>query len=248
MLTRSEQDHDILRLLYLPYKWFIFMPFLFISTLIIGLMATVLAIIISPRFSSRLCGGIWSRMLCFLTPAKITVTGRQNIDPKQSYIIVSNHQSHYDVLVLYGWLGVDFKWVMKKELRKIPGLGIGCEKIGHIFIDRSNKKAAWASLNAAKDKIVGGTSIIFFPEGTRQEGPKLGPFKKGAFHMALDLRLPILPITIRGTGKILPARSQELFPGKVDLIIHPPIETDSYTEKTMPDLIERVRQVIEAKL
>ncbi len=74
----------------------------------------------------------------------VKVHGRENINPQQSYVIVSNHQSHYDVFVLYGWLGIDFKWVMKQELRKVPGLGIGCEKVGHIFIDRSNTERAFS--------------------------------------------------------------------------------------------------------
>ena len=86
---------------------------------------------------------------------------------KQSYVIVSNHQSQYDILLMYGWLGTDFRWVMKKELRRVPVLGLACEKLGHIYVDRSDSAAAVASLNAARKKLVNGTSVVFFPEGTR---------------------------------------------------------------------------------
>ncbi len=195
----------LLHVLYQPYKWLFFFPFLAISTLFWGFLAVFLvSISVSPKFVSWLCGVWWSRINSFLTPMPVSVSGRENIDPRRSYVIVSNHQSHYDVFVLYGWLGVDFKWVMKKELRKVPALGIACEKAGHIYIDRSDKQGALNSLNAAKKIIKNGTSVIFFPEGTRSRTGQMGDFKKGAFYMALDLGIPVLPITIIGTGKILP--------------------------------------------
>jgi 1-acyl-sn-glycerol-3-phosphate acyltransferase len=178
----------------------------------------------------------------------VSVSGRENIDPKRSYVIVSNHQSHYDVFVLYGWLGVDFKWVMKKELRKVPALGIACEKAGHIYIDRSDKQGALNSLNAAKKIIKDGTSVIFFPEGTRSTTGQMGDFKKGAFYMALDLGIPVLPITIIGTGKILPPHTVDLFPGRVQMIIHQPIPVDGYTMKDIEELMSRVKAVIQKDL
>ena len=98
-----------------------------------------------------------------MTPVFVGAVGKENIAAGQSYVIVANHQSIYDIVVLYGWLGVDFRWIMKKELRKVPGLGIACEKIGHIFIDRSHSKKAMESLNEAKGKLRNGTSLIFFP-------------------------------------------------------------------------------------
>ena len=179
---------------------------------------------------------------------RVQVKGRDNIVKTDSYVIVVNHQSQYDIFVVYGWLGIDFKWVMKQELRKVPGLGIGCEKVGHIFIDRSNHEKALASLHAAKEKIVNGTSVIFFPEGTRSKDGSLGKFKKGAFKMAIDLKLPILPITIIGTKEILPPNSLDLFPGKVMMVIHKPIDTAGYTDDNLDELVELTRQVIASGL
>jgi 1-acyl-sn-glycerol-3-phosphate acyltransferase len=180
-----------------------------------------------------------------MTPMLVSVSGRENIDPTCSYVIVSNHQSHYDVFVLYGWLGVDFKWVMKKELRKVPALGIACEKAGHIYIDRSDKKAALDSLNDAKKKIKDGTSVIFFPEGTRGRKGQMGDFKKGAFYMALDLGIPVLPVTIIGTGKILPPKTINLFPGRAKMIIHEPIAVNEYTKENIEELMSHVKDVIQ---
>ena len=137
---------------------------------------------------------------------------------------------------------------MKYELRKIPGLGIGCEKIGHVFIDRSDSEKAIASLKAARERIVNGTSIIFFPEGTRRIGNRLGEFKKGAFKMALDLNLPILPVTIRGTEKILPPKTMDLFPGCAQLIIGKPISTENFNDSNIEELMQKVKEAMESKL
>lgn len=243
-------DHmkKIVYVLYQPYKWFIYTPFLVASTLFFGFLTIILVPVTNARIASYICGSIWSRLNGYVTPMCVKVHGRKNIDKEQSYVIVSNHQSHYDVFVLYGWLGVDFKWVMKQELRKVPGLGIGCEKVGHIFIDRSNHERALASLREAKRKIVNGTSVIFFPEGTRSVDGSLGDFKKGAFRMALDLDLPILPVTISGTGKVLPAHTTRLFPGVVHMTIHPPIDTSPYNDENIQELMDKTRKVIRSGL
>jgi 1-acyl-sn-glycerol-3-phosphate acyltransferase len=137
---------------------------------------------------------------------------------------------------------------MKKELRNLPALGIACEKLGHIYIDRSNKGTAMASLKEAKKRIVNGTSILIFPEGTRSLTGKMGPFKKGAFVMALDLGIPILPITLLHTDKILPPRTMDLFPGRATMIIHEPINVSGYDADRLEDLMTAAREVIQAGL
>jgi len=234
--------------LYQPYKYFVFIPFLAATTACLGPVAMLLAALFGPRIASRLCGTLWARLNSWATPMGVDVEGREHIDPKQSYVIVANHQSHYDVFVLYGWLGVDFKWVMKKELRRVPVLGIACEKLGHIYIDRSDPRSAVASLQAAKSRIVNGTSVLFFPEGTRSLTGELGKFKKGAFQMALDLGLPILPVTIVGTRNILPPKTLNLFPGRARMRIHPPIDTSGYDTTTIDRLMDRTREIIQAGL
>ncbi len=232
-----------LRVLYQPYKWLIFGPFLVCTTFLCGSLAIGCAALLGPRAAS-IFGVLWARLNSGATPILVNVRGKAHIDKTQSYVIVSNHQSQYDIFVLYGWLGIDFKWVMKQELRKVPALGIACEKIGHIFIDRSNTEAALRSLDEAKSKIVNGTSVIFFPEGTRSRDRSLGRFKKGAFRMALDLKLPILPVTISGTREILPTRSTALFPGRAVMTIHPPIDISDYDKTSIKALIEKTRTLI----
>lgn len=236
----------LLVLLYQPYKWLVYVPFLILSTLTFGAIAVILSTLVNQKVGSFIGGAVWSRLNGYMTPIFVKVIGKENIDRTQSYVIVPNHQSHFDVFVLYGWLGIDFKWVLKQELRKVPGLGIGCEKVGHIFIDRSNHEKAIASINAARKKIVNGTSVIFFPEGTRQATGRLGEFKKGAFKFAIDMGLPLLPVTILNTNKILPPRSLNLLPGRATMIIHPKIDTSGYSDENIEELMMKTRAAIQS--
>lgn len=236
----------LLRLLYQPYKWLIFGPLLVCTTFVMGGLAIACAAFAGPKAAS-VFGVVWARLNSWVTPMLVQIRGRENIDKAQSYVIVSNHQSQYDIFVLYGWLGIDFKWVMKIELRRVPALGIACEKIGHIFIDRSNTEAALRSLDDAKSKIVNGTSVIFFPEGTRSKDGNLGRFKKGAFKMALDLGIPILPVTISGTRAILPTKTIDVFPGRACMTIHPPVDISGYDNGSVKTLMAEVRKIIESE-
>ncbi len=237
-----------LRLLYQPYKWLIFFPLFALFTCILVLMGIIVLLIFDDYAANRTTGVWWARITGFITPMAVKVRGREHIKKKQSYIIVSNHQSMYDVLVLYGWLGVDLKWVIKKELRKVPVIGFAAEKGGNIFIDRSDPKAAYESLQQARKKVVNGTSIIILPEGTRSRNGEVGEFKKGAFCLARELKLPILPVTIMNTGKILPTGTFDLFPGRAIMKIHQPIDTASCDEASFDELIVTVRDIIRSGL
>jgi len=238
----------ILHILYQPYKWLFFLPFLFLNTLFFGTIAVLISTFINQRAGSYWGGAVWSRFNSYLTPMFVTVYGRENIEKNTSYVIIPNHQSLYDIFVIYGWLGIDIKWVIKKELRKIPGLGIGSEKVGHIFIDRSNSKLALDSLQKAKQNLSKGSSIIIFAEGTRSKTGELQPFKRGAFKMAFDAGLPILPITVTGTKDILPSNTFDIFPGRAKLYIHKPIDIRNYSETEITKLMDDVREVIAGPL
>jgi 1-acyl-sn-glycerol-3-phosphate acyltransferase len=242
------KDRSVFWWLYQPYKWLVFAPVMMVLTAWFAALAVVVVAFASPRRVSQLTGVPWARTLAALIPMRVEVEGREHVDPAQSYVLVSNHQSQSDVLVLYGWLGIDFKWVMKKELRRVPGIGVACARLGHIFIDRSNHAAAVATLEAARDTIVDGTSVIFFPEGTRSRNGELLPFKKGAFRMALDLGLPILPLTVTGARDVLPAGTTDLMPGSARLTIHPPIPVEGLTGDDCARLVDEVRSVIASGL
>ncbi len=235
------------RIAYQPYKWFFILPLLILSTFICGTLAMIVSILFNPRMGGFF-GVAWARINSFFAPMTVNVIGAENIKPGASYVICANHQSHYDIYVLYGWLGIDFKWVMKKELEKVPILGVACKVLGHIFIDRSDSKSAIETINAAKTKIVNGTSVVFFPEGSRSGDGTIKPFKKGAFRMAIDLGLPVLPVTINGTKKVLPKGGIDLKPGGVTMIIHEPISVTGYSEENLNELMDKTRMIINASL
>lgn len=233
---------------YQLYAWLVFFPLAVLVSLVCSTGAVISSYLVSPHFGSRVFGTTWARLIAWLTPVVVEVEGAANAERHRSYVVASNHQSMYDIFVIYGWLSLDLKWVMKKELRKVPGIGLGCEKVGHIFVDRRNHAQASKAINEALQRLGDGIGILFFPEGTRSRDGKLLPFKKGAFHTAIDQQIPVLPVTVSGTRDIMPTRSLRLFPGKARLVVHPAIETAGMTHDDLPELLRRSREVIASGL
>ncbi len=227
---------------YQIYKWLIFIPVFAVATIVFSLGAWLLAAIFSPKTGS-LSGAMWAKTVCLFTPMKVKVLGRENIRKGQSYVIAVNHQSAFDIFALYGHIGIDFRWIMKKELRHAFGIGPASAKVGHIFIDRSSPKAAYESIKEAKDKLQNGTSVVIFPEGTRSGSNTVRRFKSGAFKLAEDLQLPILPVTIKDTHKIYRGGMFNVRPGRVEMFIHPEIDTSKYADD-MRKLMEVTRDAI----
>jgi len=186
-------------------------------------------------------GQTWAKSIAYITPVRVIVEGGENAHREQSYVVVTNHQSMYDILLIYGWLELDLKWVMKKELRKVPGIGVGCEKAGHIFVDRKKPKQAAQAIKDALTHLGKGVGILFFPEGTRSLDGHMLPFKKGAFRLSVEQNLPILPVTLIGTRDVQPGNTFSLFPGAIRMVIHPAIEP---TGKNADQLLEQTRDAI----
>jgi len=233
---------------YQVWKWLVVAPVSTAATLTGSAAIMMFSPFVNPSTLSRVIAGTWARIVAWVTPMPVRVEGRRNIDPHQSYVVVSNHQSQFDILVLYGWLGIDFRWVMKQELRSVVGLGAACAALGHIYIDRSNHEAAVRSINEARERITGGTSVIFFPEGTRSDDGLLKQFKKGAFRFAMDTGLPVLPVTVDGACDVMPARRFDLRPGRARLVIHQPITMDDPVAGDLPTLSNRVKEIIGSAL
>ncbi|MBN1533946.1 MAG: 1-acyl-sn-glycerol-3-phosphate acyltransferase [Spirochaetes bacterium] len=242
-MPRQLRDNKILFYLYQAYKLLVYFPLVGIGWTVLFVYFLILMALGARRAALKV-PILWARYSSLITPMTVTVAGNENIDPAQSYVLVANHQSQYDIFVIYGWLPVDFKWVMKAELGKVPIIGASCRRLGHVFIDRSDHQKAVKSINEAKERIRNGTSIMFFPEGHRSAGREMLPFKKGAFKFALDIGLPLLPITILGTRNILPTNSTALFPGRARLVIHKPIPIEGYHEGNIEELMALTRGVI----
>lgn len=232
---------------WLLYLIVVFYPLLVILTVFTSLMTILLSFVGDYRWC-YIPAKYWGRALCALAFVRVKVIGRENYDKNSSYIFVANHQSIFDIFVVYGWLINKFKWIMKNTLRKIPFLGLACHKAGHIFIDRSNPIKAKHSLDEAKKKLRNGSSIVIFAEGSRSKNGKLGVFKRGAFKMAQDLKLPIVPVSIKGTFDIMPVFSYYVKPSRVTLTFHKPIDTQDLNDDTMSEIIKATRDAVEKGL
>jgi len=235
--------------LYQVYVWLVFAPLGFLLTFLAGWGTVLVATLTTPRIASRYVAANWAKLLCWLTPVRVSVDGGENADPSKSYVVVCNHQSQYDIFLVYGFLKLDLKWVLKAELRKVPGVGIGCEKAGHIFVDRSNPDQSRKAVSDALAGVGDGVGVLFFAEGTRSVDGKLGPFKKGAFRVAASQNLPVLPVTIIGTRDIQKPRSWTIFPGSIRMVIHPAIEPEGASDaETVRYLLTRTREAISSAL
>ncbi|MGC8657977.1 MAG: lysophospholipid acyltransferase family protein [Desulfomonilaceae bacterium] len=190
----------------------------------------------------------WAILLSFLMGLRFSVYGTENIRPGQSYIITPNHQGNADILALVVNLPLRFRWVIKRELLKIPVFGWALAGTGAIAIDRSDTQKAVSSLNKAKEKLSDGWSMLIYPEGTRTPDGNLLPFKKGPFMIAVQTGLPILPVTCNGAFEILPKKTIAFRPGRITLIVGEPIETEGLTENDVPWLMEQTRIAISKNL
>jgi len=179
-----------------------------------------------------------------MSSVKVSVIGGENVLADKPQIFMANHQSDYDIFVVLGYIPSQFRWIAKKELFKIPMFGKAMRNAGYIEIDRQHHEKALRSLDEAAEKIRDGKSVMSFPEGTRSRDMTLKPFKQGAFHLAIQAGVPIIPISLVGTGLIMQKRSLQINPGNVIMVIDKPIETKDYTIETRHELIERVRSTI----
>lgn len=246
-MSSYAEDNQVPRFIRLPfiiYKWIVVAPFLGLSTLLLGPIIIMMSFLGAGDFCSKVLAKAWARINAMVAMIRIEIVGKEHIKPGQSYIIVVNHQSLTDIYALYGYLEMEVKWVMKKELRSVPIFGQCASSMGHIIIDRSNTKAALQTINEARERVHDGMSVIFFPEGTRSNRGELRKFKKGAFRFALELGLPILPIALHGSANILPTNTIDLMPGKVKLEYCEPISTEGLDITSATELGNRARESI----
>jgi 1-acyl-sn-glycerol-3-phosphate acyltransferase len=229
----------------LLYQIFIWLPVFLTVTILTALTVTTGCFLGGERFFSYYPGMWWSKIVCFITLCPVKVTGRENLNKNQSYIFVANHQGIYDIFLIYGYLNVPIKWMMKQSLRKIPFVGKACEMAGFIFVDNSSPKAIARTIREAEQKLRNGASIAIFPEGSRTQTGRLGKFKKGAYQIAIDLKLPIVPVTINGSYHVMPKGFYFMHPHKMELMIHKPVSTESLISNNIRDVALNISSLTE---
>src|SRR5207249_6507059 len=179
------------------------------------------------------------------TGVKVKVTGQAHLDPTQTYVFVANHWSYLDAAPLFAFTGRRMGMVAKKELLKAPILGVGMGYVNVIAIDRSNRERAVESLKIATERLRSGISFGVCPEGTRAQPGEMLPFKKGAFHMAAQAGVPIVPIALKNSDVLMGKGTGEAWPGTIDMVMLPPVDTSWVSDdEDLQKLVELVQTQI----
>ena len=189
----------------------------------------------------------WAATVLWGSRVDVSMDHPERLGTVRSQVLVSNHQSWFDVFALAAALPVPFSFVGKKELSRIPFLGHAWEKVGHVAIDRGDRQSALESLTSVDRQIRdGGRTIIMFPEGTRSPTGQLGRFKKGAFVMAIKAQVPVIPVSVSGSRRVMRKGSWKIRPGRVTIRVGHPIDTAGLTLKDRDRLMHEVREAVAA--
>ncbi len=238
-----------MRFFYCLYQLFVAMPLLLICTILTAFVTSIGCIFGSAHFWGHYPAKVWGILFLRILLLPIKVKGRENIDHKTSYVFVANHQGAFDIFLVLGFLGRNFKWMLKNSLRKVPLIGRACYDAGYIFVDKSGPKKIKETIDRARDILKDGTSVVVFPEGSRTYTGEMGPFKKGAFQLADQLQLPVVPLTITGSFEVYP-RTHKGFVNyhPLTLTIHKPIPPSGEGTDNIKATMEAAYQEIKKAL
>ncbi len=217
---------------------------LVIATIVFGTLALLTVAVLKQYKIAHNYGEIWSWLILAASGVKVKVHGPKDLNPDKAYIFAANHASQFDIFALYISIPIEFRWLAKVELFSIPILGHAMKAIGYIPIDRTNRKAAFESIDHAAKEVKNGKSIIIFPEGTRSTDGILQNFKKGGFILAIKSQQPVVPVSIGGSHKVLRKHDWKIHPGTITVKFGKPIPTQGMTVKDRDKLIELVRNEI----
>ncbi|WP_278910116.1 lysophospholipid acyltransferase family protein [Leyella stercorea] len=193
-----------MKYLYRIYQLLIALPLIAIYTIITSLMVTIGYTLGNGHFWGYYPGKWWAQFIVRILLLPVKVEGRENLVKGQSYVFVANHQGAFDIFLIYGFLSRNFKWMMKRQLRQMPFVGKACESAHHIFVDKRGASKIRETYDRARQTLQGGMSLVVFPEGARSFTGHMGVFKRGAFMLADDIELPVVPLTINGSFDIMP--------------------------------------------
>ena len=192
---------------------------------------------------------VWTWFILKVGGIHLKIQGLEHLDAHRPYIFMANHQSIMDIPVLVQSLSnFQLRWIAKKELAYVPLFGWALWSSRHILVTRGDQSEARATLKKAKEKLDAGASIILFPEGTRGVDGKLLPFKRGGFLLALKTKAPVVPVTLNGSGMILPRGDWRIRAGEIEVIVGEPVSLGRYEIENLSRLLNRVRGVIESNL
>jgi 1-acyl-sn-glycerol-3-phosphate acyltransferase len=229
-----------------PYHWwrtvFFLIPAIAVYTIVLGTISILSSVVDSSGDIGHKCARAWAWLILRTTGVRVETHGVEKLDPKQSYVLASNHQSIYDIPIVFASLPLQVRIISKDSIGKFPFLGWHLQRTGHLLIDRKNPGAG--ILKKMAKLVSGARSLIIFPEGTRSVDGTVGRFKGGSFLLAIDAGLPIVPVSIAGSRHVMLKGRLMTCPGDVTLTIHDPIPTAGLGRGGARDLAERVHAVV----
>ena len=215
----------MITLLYRIYQIVIGLPVVVILTIVTALEVGIGTTIGNGHFWGYYPGRWWAKLILRVLLIPVKVEGREHLEKDRSYVFVANHQGIFDIFLIYGHLGRNFKWMMKHQLGRIPFVGYACRKSHQIFVDKSGPKKIKKTYDTAREILQEGYSVTVFPEGARSFTGHMAKFRKGAFALADELQLPVVPMTINGAFNVMPRMRDFRFAHwhRLSLTIHKPI-------------------------
>ena len=230
-----------------PFHWwrtvFYLIPAISLYTIVLGTLSIGSSLFEKTGYFAHWCARTWSRLILVTTGVRVEVIGLERLEAGRTYVFVANHQSIYDIPVLFWSLPFQLRIIAKESLGNFPFLGWHLRRTGHMLVDRSRPDRAkifgWAQSLTSR-----GLSLIVFPEGTRSPDGRVGRFKGGSFYLALEAGLPVVPLSVVGSRHVMLKGRLATYPGEVKLIVHDPIDTSALAGTDPRAFGERVRAII----
>jgi 1-acyl-sn-glycerol-3-phosphate acyltransferase len=234
-----------------PFHWwrtvFYLIPAITVYTVVLGTLSIASSLFQSSGRFAHWCARTWARLILATTGVEVEVSGLDRLDPRRAYVFVANHQSIYDIPIIFWSLPYQVRIIAKASLGTFPFIGWHLRRTGHMLVDRKNPVRALHVFARASKLMKQGLCLIVFPEGTRSRDGRVAPFKGGSFFLALRTGLPVVPLSVVGSRHVMLKGRLATYPGRVKLIVHEPIDTDALTDadpRTARDFAARVREVI----
>jgi 1-acyl-sn-glycerol-3-phosphate acyltransferase len=209
-------------------------------------VAFLVALLAGPGPALRMAGWYWAPLLLRGAGARLVVEGADQVDWSRPLVITSNHASMIDICALFRAVPVPLRFMLKRELARVPLVGWYAAAMGMVFIDRGNARDAKRKLGDAVERLRAGAALIAFPEGTRSKDGTIAPFKGGAFQVAIEAGVPVVPVAIVGSGRVLPPSGFRVRPGTIRVRFGAPIETQGLSPQERNALAQRTRDVVVA--
>ena len=235
-----------MKYLYRIYQLFIAAPVILVATIITAVTVTIGCMLGNGHFWGYYPGRWWGWVIIRVLLLPVKVEGRENLQSGQSYVFVSNHQGAFDIFLIYGFLQRNFKWMMKRQIRNIPLVGLAYEASHQIFVDKRGPSKIKETYTKARATLKDGMSLVVFPEGSRSFTGHMGVFRRGAFMLADELQLPVAPLTINGSFNVMPRMRDMHFVNwhPLTLTIHKPIAPVGQGAENIKHLEQESYQVV----